>query len=94
MIPPMLDDDLTPLVERLAASTPLSRDQARRVVLDVIAYLAESPEDYVVRRHRELKRREGLSNDEIFERLADEVARRVFASPRLSRRQIRRIIYG
>lgn len=90
----MLDDDLTPLVERLAATSPLSRDQARRVVLDVIAYLAEAPEDYVVRRHRELKRRDGLSNDAIFERLADELSRRVFAAPRLSLRQLRRIIYG
>ena len=90
----MPDDDLLPLVERLASSTPLTREQARRVVLDVIAYLAEAPEDYVVRRHAELKRREGLSNEAIFERLADEMATRVFAMPRLSRRQMRRIIYG
>lgn len=90
----MLDDDLAPLIDRLTASTPLSREQARRVVLDVIAYLTESPEDYVLRRHHELKRREGLPNDVIFERLADELSRRVFASPTLSRRQLRRIIYG
>jgi hypothetical protein len=90
----MPDDDLTPLVDRIAASTPLTPEQARRVVLDVIAYLAESPEDYVVRRHAELKRREGLSNEAIFERLAEEMSVRVFAPPLLSRRQIRRIIYG
>lgn len=90
----MLDDDLGPLIDRLAASTALSPDQARRVVLDVIAYLTESPEAYVVRRHRELKRREGLNNDAIFDRLADELGRRVFAITPLSRRQIRRMIYG
>jgi hypothetical protein len=90
----MPDDDLTPLVERVAASTPLTPEQARRVVLDVIAYLAESPEAYVVRRHAELKRRDGLSNEAIFERLAEEMSARVFAPPPLSRRQIRRIIYG
>ncbi|HEX7081271.1 MAG TPA: hypothetical protein VF329_09670 [Gammaproteobacteria bacterium] len=90
----MPDDDLQPLVERLAASTPLSREQARRVVLDVIAYLTESPEAYVARRHRELKRSEGLRNDAIFERLADELRCRVFAMPPLTTRQIRRMIYG
>ena len=89
-----MPDDLTPLVERLAASTSMTPEQARRVVLDVVAYLAESPEDYVVRRHGELKRREGLSNEAIFERLAHEISTRVFAPPQLSRRQIRRIIYG
>jgi len=90
----MLDDDLSPLIQRLAASSPLTPEQARRVVLDVIAYLTESPEEYVVRRHRELKLREGLPNEAIFERLAEELSRRVFSTPRLSRRQLRRIIYG
>jgi hypothetical protein len=87
-------DDLNPLIDRLASSTVLGRDEARRVVLDVIAYLAESPEAFVVRRHRELKRDENLRNDEIFERLAKEVSSRVFAAPRLSARQVRRILYG
>lgn len=87
-------DGLDPLITRLQASTGLTRSQARRVVLDVIAYLAESPEEYVLRRHRELKRERGLRNDAIFERLAEELARRVFATPKLSPRQIRRIIYG
>lgn len=89
-----MHDDLEPLIDRLAGTTPLSREQARRVVLDVIAYLAESPEEYIVRRHGELKRREGLPNEIIFERLADELSGRVFASAPLSTRQIRRIIYG
>lgn len=90
----MAEDDLAPLVERLVSSTPLTPEQARRVVLDVVTYLTESPQAYVLRRHRDLKRRVGLRNEQIFEQLADELGRRVFAGPRLSARQIRRIIYG
>jgi polyhydroxyalkanoate synthesis regulator phasin len=90
----MADDDLQPLIDRIAATTPLGAEEARRVVQDVIAYLSEAPEAYVRRRHQELKHAAALRNDAIFDRLAEELSRRVFAAPRLSARQIRRMIYG
>jgi hypothetical protein len=81
------------LVGRVAASAGLPVAVARRVIEDVIAFYAETPEQYVLRRHRELAGR-GLKNPEIFTRLAEELAGRPFAGPACSVRQIRRMIYG
>ena len=63
------------------------------MVDDVVAYLAEPVEDYVRRRHAELKTY-GAKNPEIFERIAAELQGRVVAAPRLTERQLRRIVYG
>ncbi len=63
------------------------------MVLDVLAYFDESPEEFVRRRHREL-RAAGLTNEVIFERIAQELPRRAVAPPPLSLRQLRRIVYG
>ena len=60
---------------------------------DVLAFHAEPVEDYVRRRHAELKTY-GVRNPEIFARLAEELAHRVVAAPELSERQLRRIVYG
>lgn len=81
------------LVARVAASTGLPPAQAARVIDDVVAFHAESVEQYVVRRHRELKLR-GEKNAAIFTLVAEELATRVFAAPTLSERQLRRIVYG
>jgi hypothetical protein len=81
------------LVAHLARSTPLSPSEASRVVDEVLGYFTELLPDYVRRRHTELKRR-GLTNDQIFEELAGEVAARRFVPPPLSARQLRRIVYG
>ncbi|MEV1010271.1 hypothetical protein [Streptomyces sp. NPDC049881] len=81
------------LVDHLVRSTPLSRGEAARVVLDVLAYFDETAEEFVRRRHREL-RSGGLTNEMIFERIADELPRRAVAPPALSLRQLRRIVYG
>jgi nucleoid DNA-binding protein len=81
------------LVRHLAATTGLTEAEARRVVEDVVAYLAEPVEDYVRRRHAELKTY-GAKNTEIFERIARELEGRVVAAPRLTERQLRRIVYG
>ena len=43
------------IVDRVAASTGLSRSEAERVVDDVVAWHRESVEDYVRRRHAHLK---------------------------------------
>ncbi len=79
-------------MERVAASTGLSPAEAARVIEDVLAFAAEPVEDYVRRRHTELKTY-GARNPEIFARIASELADRVVAAPRLTERQIRRLIY-
>lgn len=81
------------LVEHVAATTGLSRPEAARVVQDVVAFYSEPVEDYVRRRHAHLKTY-GAKNDQIFALLAEELAARVVAAPRLSQRQLRRLVYG
>jgi len=80
------------LVERIAASTGLAPAEAARVVEDVVAYYAEPVEDWVRRRHAHL-RTYGARNEEIFARIAAELAGRVVAAPALTERQLRRIVY-
>lgn len=80
------------LVERIAASTGLTPAEAARVVEDVVAYYAEPVEDWVRRRHAHL-RTYGARNEEIFARIAAELAGRVVAAPALTERQLRRIVY-
>jgi DNA-directed RNA polymerase subunit F len=81
------------LVDRIVASTGLTPAEAARVVEDVVAYHAEPVEDYVRRRHAHLKTY-GAKNPDIFERIAEELTDRVVAAPRLTERQLRRIVYG
>ncbi len=81
------------LVEYLAATCPLSSAEAARVVADVLGYFSEPPEEYVRRRHRELKAG-GLTNDPAFRQIATELPHRRYAAPDLSLRQLRRIVYG
>jgi hypothetical protein len=81
------------LVSRVAASTGLTPAEAERVVDDVVAYFAESTEDYVRRRHHTLKTR-GLKNPEIWSQISQELSHRVVSAPELSERQLRRIVYG
>jgi hypothetical protein len=81
------------LVSHVAATTGLSEAEASRVVEDVVAFLSESLEDYVRRRHTELKTY-GAKNHQIFELVATELAERVVAAPELTERQLRRIVYG
>jgi uncharacterized membrane protein len=81
------------LVQHVVASTGLDAAEAARVIEDVIAFHAEPVEQYVRRRHGELKLY-GARNAEIFTRLREELAARVVAAPDLSERQLRRMIYG
>ncbi len=80
-------------MDHLVRSTPLHRGEAARVVLDVLAYFDETTEGFVRRRHRELQS-QGLRNEVIFERIADELPHRAVAPPSLSIRQLRRLVYG
>jgi hypothetical protein len=81
------------LIEYLIGACSLRPAEANRVVADVLGYFSESPEDFVRRRHRELKAR-GLTNDQAFAVIAAEIPQRRYLPPDLSLRQLRRIVYG
>jgi hypothetical protein len=86
-------NDLDELVDYLTRTSRLDRHDARRLVDEVLAFLAEQPDEFVRRRHLALQR-QGLPNAAIFDRLKAELAHRRFAAPAYSERQLRRIIYG
>jgi hypothetical protein len=81
------------LVRHVAASTGLPEATAARVVADITAYFTETIEDYVRRRHGEMRlmRRK---NDDIWPQIAAELVGRRYGAPELSERQLRRIVYG
>jgi len=84
---------LDELADRLVRGGRLSQAEASHLIDEVLAYLSESIEQFVRRRHVELQR-EGYSNRAIYERLAIEASQRRFVAPALTQRQIRRLIYG
>ena len=81
------------LVTHLARTSPLSQGEAARVVAEVLGYFGESVDEFVRRRHRELKTG-GLTNEQAFARIAAELPARRVAPPQLSLRQLRRVVYG
>ncbi|CAM3429886.1 hypothetical protein KIPE111705_08190 [Kibdelosporangium persicum] len=83
----------TELVRHVVASTGLAPETAARLIADVIAYFGETTEQFVRRRHAELRRRH-YGNASIWPVIAGELAERRVAAPRLSERQLRRIVYG
>jgi hypothetical protein len=88
----MASEDLTALLDHLEA-TGVARGQAARLVDEVLAYFSETPEEFVRRRHRELQA-QGVANAVSFAAIAAELVQRLVAGPKLSERQIRRVIYG
>jgi hypothetical protein len=81
------------LVRHVTATTGLSPATAARVIADVIAYFDETVEEFVRRRHHELRLRQ-LKNAQIWSALADEISARRFGAPEMTERQLRRIVYG
>ncbi|MEV7969236.1 hypothetical protein AB0O34_25100 [Sphaerisporangium sp. NPDC088356] len=81
------------LIAHLTRTTSLGPGEATRVVAEVVAYFSESVEEFVRRRHGEMKAR-GLTNEQIFPAIAAELSARRVAAPELSLRQLRRIVYG
>ena len=81
------------LVRYLATSTGLPQATAVRVITDVTTYFSETIDDFVRRRHAELRRGQ-RKNDEIWPVIAAELSQRRFAAPGLSERQLRRLVYG
>jgi len=86
--------DIQPLINHLCQNSGLTPSEARRTVDEVIAYFSESTDDYVRRRHLEIKQERGLANPQIFLQIHSELSQLVFTAPPLTQRQIRRIIYG
>ena len=86
--------DIQLLINHLCHGSGLTSPEAHKIVDEVIAFFSETPEDYVRRRHLEIKQELGLSNAQIFQRIETELTQLVFAAPTLTQRQIRRIIYG
>lgn len=81
------------IVAHVVATTSLTTSEAERVVGDVIAFHAQGVEEYVRRRHAQLKTY-GAKNPEIFAQIAEELGDRVVAAPELTERQLRRIVHG
>ncbi len=88
-------DDSYPqdLVRHVARSTGLDEATASRVVADVLAYFGQTVEEYVVKRHENLKSR-NRKNDDIWPEIMDELRTRRFTAGELSERQLRRMVYG
>jgi hypothetical protein len=87
--------DFDELAAHLARISRLDLSEAEHVLDEVLAVLAqETVEQFVVRRHRELKAGVEARNETIYRIIAAELAARPFAAPPLSERQIRRLIYG
>jgi len=81
------------LARYLAASTGLSQATVVRVIADVASYFNETVEEFVRRRHAELRQRQ-RKNEEIWPLIGAELRQHRFAAPGLSERQLRRIVYG
>ncbi|MGF1430685.1 hypothetical protein [Kitasatospora sp. LaBMicrA B282] len=81
------------LLAHLTRTSVLGPGEAARVVAEVLAYFSETTAEFVQRRHGELQSR-GLTNDQIFQRIAEELPARRVVAPELSARQLRRIVYG
>jgi hypothetical protein len=80
-------------IEAIAQAYSLDKELVRRLEEDFRALRAETVEEYVVRRHRELQKT-GWANPAIFSQLQHEVGEGRFRVARPTLRQVRRIIYG
>lgn len=85
--------ELAELIDYLARTTRLSAPEAERVIDDVLAFLSETPEQFVRRRHLALQAL-GHSNSAIFSQITADLQRWRFRAEPYSERQIRRMIYG
>jgi len=81
------------LIRHIGVSTGLPYATAARVIADVLAYYGETAEDFVRRRHHEMRLRQ-FKNADIWPAISAEMTARRFGAPALSQRQLRRIVYG
>jgi hypothetical protein len=79
--------------DRIRGLFGFSEEVATRVVSEVFDCIQMSADEFIVRRHEELKR-QGLGNDAIYEQIACELKEERFVGSAHTARQIRRRIYG
>lgn len=84
---------LTEARRRLASLLGLSSDRSAHALSEVLDSFRLEVDDYILTRHAELQA-QGVTNSEIYERIAAELPLLRFKAPALSARQIRRRIYG
>ena len=90
----MVGHKTTPeLIAHIARLSGLPAHKAERIICEVADTFSETPEQFVTRRHAELKAL-GRRNADIFRILRDEIRHHRFSVPDLSERQIRRFLYG
>lgn len=87
------DTPFDDLLDHLVRTTTLNRGDAVRVVGEIVSFFDEPLDVFVKRRHRDLQSA-GLANTAIYEQIRDELRFVRLAAPRLTVRQIRRLIYG
>lgn len=80
-------------VRRLSIVLGLPREQAERALLEVLDSMCFDVDAYILARHAQLQA-EGMTNPEIYERIAAELPSLRFQAKAISARQIRRRIYG
>lgn len=80
------------LLRHLGRSTGLPATLLSKLISEMLAYFQESVDEFVQRRHRELRGR-GVRNAQIWPLLLSEIEQRRFAT-QLSERQLRRLVYG
>jgi hypothetical protein len=80
-------------VRRLSIVLGLSREQAERALLELCDSMSLDVDAYILARHAELQA-QGITNPEIYERIAAELPQLRFKTKPISARQIRRRIYG
>ena len=85
--------ELGELLAYLVRTSRLSPAEADRLINEVLAFMNETPADFIRRRHLQLQS-QGHSNSAIFQQLASELEQRRFRAPVYTERQIRRVIYG
>ena len=81
------------LVQHLSSTLGITPARAHRAVEEMLAYFDETPERFVIRRHRELQE-DGVKNIQAFAQIRAELDNTRFVAPPLSERQVRRLIYG
>lgn len=71
----------------------ISQDEFSRLLEDVMEFFNLTLDDYVRLRHLQLQN-QGVKNQEIYNRISQELGQRRFKAPELTERQIRRMVYG
>ena len=81
------------LKDYLISAYPLSERDIERILEEINGFYDITVHDYIQSRHQELISH-GKKNNVIYQQLLEEINERRFRAPKLSQRQVRRIIYG